>query len=53
MVKALCWLPLWNFKEKASTIFYDTAFKISAPYFMAEKEEFFFGVTEYSLNPNT
>ena len=26
MAKALCWLFLWNFKEKASTIFYDTAF---------------------------
>lgn len=53
MVKALCWLFLLSFKGKASTIFYDTDFKISAPYFMAEKEEFFFWVTEYSLNPNT
>ena len=25
MAKAFCWLFLWNFKEKASTIFYDTA----------------------------
>lgn len=53
MVKALCWLFLLSFKGKASTIFYDTDFKISAPYFMAEKEEFFFWVTGYSLNPNT
>ena len=28
MAKAFCWLFLWNFKEKASTIFYDTAFYI-------------------------
>ena len=28
MAKAFCWLFLWNFKEKASTIFYDTAFCI-------------------------
>ena len=26
MAKAFCWLFLWNFKEKASTSFYDTAF---------------------------
>ena len=25
--KTFCWLSLWNFKEKASTIFYDTAFQ--------------------------
>ena len=25
IAKAFCWLFLWNFKEKASTIFYDTA----------------------------
>ena len=28
IAKAFCWLFLWNFKEKASTIFYDTAFCI-------------------------
>ena len=27
IAKAFCWLFLWNFKEKASTSFYDTAFK--------------------------
>ena len=26
IAKAFCWLFLWNFKEKASTSFYDTAF---------------------------
>ena len=26
LAKTFCWLFLWNFKEKASTIFYNTAF---------------------------
>ena len=29
--KAFGWLFLWNFKEKASTVFYGTAFQKSAP----------------------
>ena len=29
VVKVFCYLFLWNFKKKASTIFYDTAFLIN------------------------
>jgi len=35
--KAFCRLILWNFKEKASTIFYDTAFPKGEQDFLAVK----------------
>ena len=31
MAKTFCWLFLWNFKEKASTIFYDRPSKKPLP----------------------